>query len=65
MDLAGLVSKILFSSENIDLGRKSLATDGREHEGRLFYEDGIATASAAFQAASNRRFAATADPQKI
>jgi hypothetical protein len=44
MDLVGLVNEILFSAENIDLGRKNLAADGREHEGRLFYEDGISIA---------------------
>jgi hypothetical protein len=63
--LAGLKSKVLFSVESIDLGRKCLATDGREHEGRLFYEDGISTASIAFQEASNRGSATTADPQTI
>jgi hypothetical protein len=60
MDLTGLVSKILFSVENIDLGRKNLATDGREHEGRLFYEDGISIASDTFQAVQ-----VTADPKTI
>jgi hypothetical protein len=65
MDIAGLLNKILFSVENIDLGRKCLTTDGREHEGRLFYEDGISAASASFQEASNRGFATSADPQTI
>jgi hypothetical protein len=65
MDLVGLVNKILFSAENIDLGRKNLAADGHEHEGRLFYEDGISIALDTFQEVSNRRFAATVDPQAI
>jgi hypothetical protein len=65
MDQAGLLTKILFSVENIDFGRKCLATDGREHEGRLFYEDGISAASTAFQEASNRRLANSKDPQTL
>jgi hypothetical protein len=32
MDQTGLTNKILFSVENIALGRKNLATDGREQE---------------------------------
>jgi hypothetical protein len=53
MDLAGLLNKILFSVENIDLGRKCLSTDGREHEGRLFYEGGISRAAESFDEAQN------------
>jgi hypothetical protein len=60
MDQTGLTNKILFSVENIALGRKNLATDGREHEGRLFYEDGISTATIAFEEAR-----ITADPQTM
>jgi hypothetical protein len=60
MDQTGLTNKILFSVENIVLGRKNLSTDGREHEGRLFYEDGLATASAAFTEAQ-----ISADPQTM
>jgi hypothetical protein len=59
-DQTGLTNKILFSVENIALGRKNLATDGREHEGRLFYEDGISTAAIAFEEARS-----TADPQTM
>jgi hypothetical protein len=60
MDQTGLTNKILFSVENIVLGRKNLATDGREHEGRLFYEDGLSTASAAFTEAQD-----SADPKTM
>jgi hypothetical protein len=65
MDLAGLLNKVLSSAADIDLGRKGLATDGEEHQGRLNYEDGIAAASVAFTEASNLRFAATADPKTM
>jgi hypothetical protein len=51
MDLTGLLNSILSSAADIDVGRKGLATDGREHEGRLAYEDGIAAASIAFNEA--------------
>jgi hypothetical protein len=60
MDQTGLTNKILFSVENIALGRKNLATDGREHEGRLFYEDGVSTAAIAFEEAQ-----VSADPQTM
>jgi hypothetical protein len=49
----------------IDAGRKGFATKGKEQEGRISYEDGIAQALSAFQEVSNQRFAATADPQTI
>jgi hypothetical protein len=49
MDLDGLLGRILDSVVNIDAGRKDLATDGFEHAGRLFYEDGIATALITFK----------------
>jgi hypothetical protein len=42
------------------MGRKGFATNGGEHEGRLFYEDGISTALAAFQEAG-----AAAGPQTL
>jgi hypothetical protein len=44
--------------ENIGRGRKGFATNGDEHQGRLHYEDGIATAGVAFTEAS-------ADPQTM
>jgi hypothetical protein len=46
--------------ENIGRGRKDFATNGEEHQGRLHYEDGIATAGAAFTEAQ-----ASADPQTM
>jgi hypothetical protein len=60
MDTIGLINSILLSAASIDRGRKGFATDGAEHEGRLTYEDGIATASAAFAEALS-----TADPRTI
>ena len=51
MDLAGFLSKILLGVTNIDKGRKYLATNGLEHDGRLFYEDGIATTLDIFKSA--------------
>ena len=51
MDLTGLVNKILKSTARIDKGRKGLKTDGDEHQGRLYYEEGIAGASNAFHLA--------------
>jgi hypothetical protein len=36
---------------SLDGGRKGFATDGKEHEGRLSYEDGISTAMASFREA--------------
>jgi hypothetical protein len=44
----------------IDSGRKGFATRGKEQEGRINYEDGIATAMTAFKEAQT-----TADPQTI
>jgi len=60
MDLTGLIADIISGSNNIDIGRKNLTTDGLEHSGRLSYEDGIATTQAAF---SNARD--SADPQTM
>jgi hypothetical protein len=42
------------------MGRKCFMIDGREHEGRLFYQDGIFSVSECFKAAL-----ATADPQVL
>jgi hypothetical protein len=44
----------------IDSGRKGFATRGKEQEGRINYEDGIATAMTAFKEAQ-----ASADPETI
>jgi hypothetical protein len=60
MDTTGLINSILLSVARIDRGRKGFATNGGEHEGRISYEQGIATASAAFAEALS-----TADPQTI
>ena len=60
MDRIGLVNNIYRSVVNIDFGRKGFATRGKAEEGRLSYEDGIATAMSAFKEAK-----ATADPQTI
>jgi hypothetical protein len=60
MDLTGLISRVLFSARNIDMGRKGFATDGNEHNGRIFYERGISTALATFQEAH-----ASVDPETI
>jgi hypothetical protein len=56
----GLVNRVYEAAANIDLGRKGFATRGKAEEGRISYEDGIATAVSAFQEAR-----ATADPQTI
>jgi len=58
MDLTGFVSNILLSVFNIDKGRKNLATDGLEHVGRLFYEDGISLTLTTFKNAQD-----STDPQ--
>ena len=60
MDLIGLVSSIVDSTVNIDSGRKGFAIVGKEREGHISYERGIAEALSAFQEAQ-----ATADPQTI
>jgi hypothetical protein len=51
MDLIGLISNILLSAADIDKGRKNLATDGLEHVGRLYYEEGISLALSTFKSA--------------
>jgi hypothetical protein len=49
LDQTGLLNNIFISVNFIDLGRKSLATDGEEHEGRISYETGISLAMNNFQ----------------
>jgi hypothetical protein len=49
MDLTGLIGNILLSAADIDKGRKNLATDGFEHIGRIYYEDGISLALTTFK----------------
>jgi hypothetical protein len=45
---------------SIDVGRKGFAISGKEHEGRISYEDGISNALTAFQEAQ-----ITTDPEII
>jgi hypothetical protein len=56
----GLLSSIAEAAIAIDFGRKGFATRGKEHEGRLSYEHGIALALSSFKDAQS-----TADPQII
>ena len=56
----GLLNDTIKATVRIDRGRYGLRTDGEEHEGRLFYEEGIAAASRAFSQA-----ASTTDPKII
>ena len=58
MDLIGYASSITKAATSIDLGRKGFAIIGKEREGRISYETGIAAASLAFKEAQT-----TADPQ--
>jgi hypothetical protein len=60
MALTGLLNNILSGASHIDIGRKNLATNGFEHSGRLFYEDGIAIALEVFINAQ-----ISADPQTM
>ena len=60
MDRIGLTLDISDAAISIDFGRKGFATRGKEQEGRISYEKGIAKALAAFQKAQ-----ATADPETI
>jgi len=60
LDQTGLVAKIFLGAANIYEGRKNLSTDGFEHEGRIFYEKGIAISLDTFKKAQ-----VTADPQTM
>ena len=60
MDLIGLASRIYKAAINIDFGRKGFAIRGKEQEGRISYEEGIAEALTAFKEAQT-----TVDPQAI
>ena len=60
MDLVGLIDNIYQAAVSIDLGRKGFATKGKEHDGRVSYETGIADALFHFEKAQ-----ASADPQAI
>jgi hypothetical protein len=56
----GLVSNIYNAAAAIDYGRKGFAIRGKEQEGRISYEKGIAQAMSAFKEAQ-----AAADPETI
>jgi hypothetical protein len=56
----GLVNSIITATAGIDSGRKGFAIIGKEREGRISYETGIAEALSAFKEAQT-----TADPQTI
>ena len=60
MDKIGLVDKIYNAVVAIDFGRKGFATRGKEQEGRISFETGIAEALAAFQEAQ-----VSVDPETI
>lgn len=60
MDPIGLVSEINAAALNIDSGRKGFALIGKEREGRLSYEKGIAAALAIFKEAQ-----ISANPQSM
>jgi hypothetical protein len=60
LDLIGFLSSITQAAANIDSGRKGFAIIGKEREGRISYETGIAEALVAFKEAQT-----TADPQTI
>jgi hypothetical protein len=60
MDLTSFINELSFYANAIDIGRKGLATDGEEHEGRISYERGISGTLTAFQQAQ-----LTADPQTL
>lgn len=56
----GLADRIYNAALNIDLGRKGFAIAGKEREGRILYETGIAEAMLAFQEAQK-----SLDPQAL
>ena len=51
MDKIGWVDNIYKAAVNIDYGRKGFGIRGKEQEGRISYEDGIADALSVFQKA--------------
>jgi len=60
LDLTGLLDSIIGATSGIDFGWKNVAVRGREQEGRISFENGIAEASAAFESAL-----ASGDPRII
>jgi hypothetical protein len=65
LDLILLGNRIYEAASHIDAGRKGLSINGKEHEGRVSFEDGITLAMTAFQEASNQGFASSLDPQAL
>jgi hypothetical protein len=55
-----LINNVITSAYNIDDGRKGFAVPGKERQGRISYENGIALAMSVFQEAQR-----SADPQTI
>jgi hypothetical protein len=53
MAKTGLLDSIILSVESIDLGRKGLATDGKEHEGRIAFTKGLNGSLASFAEAQS------------
>jgi len=51
LDLTGLITRIVVAVISIDSGRKGFAIEGKEREGRISFEKGIASALAAFKEA--------------
>ena len=60
MDRIGLVNSVYDAAAKIDFGRKGFAIIGKEREGRISYEKGIADAMSVFKEAQT-----TSDPQTI
>jgi hypothetical protein len=60
MDPISFLNNLAFHANEIDIGRKGLATYGEEHEGHVHYEKGIAVVLTLFGEAQT-----TADPQTI
>jgi len=60
LDLISLTNSIYYAAIHIDAGRKGFATRGKEQEGRISYENGIADAMTVFQEAQ-----ISADPQAL
>ena len=60
MELSGYVDSIVEATASIDYGRKGFATRGKEQEGRISYENGIALALSTFEKAQ-----ISVDPQAM
>jgi len=60
LDLTGLKSRIMDGAASIAMGRRCLMLDGREREGRVLYQEGIAAVFECFKEAL-----ATRDPAVI